>query len=151
MTRHRSRRPVLVVLSVILALILLGGAGALVAVFLASDPDKGNGPTTAESKPGTISLTLDDKGNAVALTWTDPSSGQASFVVSYGRADGPADKTQRVGAGTTTVTIGQLDPSQDYCFTIAGEPGSGVGPSPAICTKRPAPGAGSTSPRPSGT
>lgn len=120
----------------VLALVLLGGAGALVRAFLAGDPGRENGPATTTSRSGTINLTLDDKGSAVALTWTDPSSGRAAFVVSYGPADGPADKTQQVGAGSTTVTIGQLDPSRDYCFTIAGEPGSGVGPSPAICTKR---------------
>jgi hypothetical protein len=140
----------LVVVSVILILLLLGGSAALVAVFLSSDPGPGNRPATAAST-GTISLSLDDKGGSVTVTWTDPSAGQASFVVSYGRADGPASKTQQVSSGTTTVTIDQLDPSQDYCFTVAGEPGSGVGPSPAVCTKRPGPPGGSTSPRPSGT
>ncbi|GAA1041866.1 hypothetical protein GCM10009557_66570 [Virgisporangium ochraceum] len=126
---------------------LLGGSAALVAVFLASDPS-GERPAATASTPTTIGLTLEDKGTSVTVTWTDPSAGQASFVVSYGRADGPATKTERVGAGTTTVTVNQLDPAQDYCFTVAGEPGSGVGPSPAVCTKRPTPtGSG----RPSGT
>jgi hypothetical protein len=140
----------MVVVSVILVLVLLGGAAALVAAFLASDPNPGNGPTVATSSAGTIGLTLDDQGTSVTVKWTDPSGGQASFVVSYGRADGPADKTQSVNSGTTTVTVNQLDPSQDYCFTVAGEPGAGVGPSPIVCTKRAGPG-GSASPRPSGT
>jgi hypothetical protein len=137
----------LVVVSVIVILLLLGGSAALVAVFLASDP-QGERPSTATSTATTIGLSLEDKGTSVTVTWTDPSSGQASFVVSYGRADGPANKTERVGAGTTTVTVSGLDPSQDYCFTVAGEPGSGVGPSPAVCTKRPGP---TGSARPSGT
>lgn len=135
------------VVSVVLALLLLGGAAALVAVFLSSDPGAGDGPTTATSASAPIALSLDDQGTSVTVRWNDPSSGRASFVVSYGRADGPATRTQQVGAGTTTVTVGQLDPSQDYCFTVAGE--GGVGPSPVVCTKRPAPPGGS--PRPSGS
>lgn len=132
------------VLSVILLLLVLGGSAALVAVFITS-PDRGDQPTAGASATATtISLSLEDRGASVIVMWTDPSAGQASFVVSYGRADGPATKTQQVGAGTTTATVGQLDPSQDYCFTVAGEPGSGVGPSPVVCTRRPAP-------RPSGS
>jgi hypothetical protein len=141
----------LVVVSVILLLLLIGGgSAALVAVFLSSEPKGRDGSTATPSAEATIGLSLDDKGTSVAVTWTDPSAGEASFVVSYGRADGPANKTQPVSAGTTTVTIDQLDPSQDYCFTVAGEPGSGLEPSPAICTERAGPGA-SASPRPSGT
>ena len=126
-------------LSVIVVLLLLGGSAALVAVFLASDPDGGNRPTTTTPASTTISLSLEDRGAAVTVKWTDPSAGKAPFVVSYGRADGPVNKTQQVGAGTTTVTVDQLDPSQDYCFTVAGAPGSGVGPSPVVCTRRPSP------------
>jgi hypothetical protein len=140
-----------VVLSVILLLLVLGGSAALVAVFLASDPDRGDRPTTSTSATATpISLSVEDQGSSVTVTWTDPSGGKAAFVVSYGRADGPANQTQQVGAGTTTVTVGQLDPAQVYCFTVAGEPGSGVRPSPVVCTKRPGP-SGSSSPRPSGS
>jgi hypothetical protein len=129
----------MIALSVFVVLLLLVGSVALVAVFLASDPDSGNRPTTSTPASTTISLSLEDRGAVVTVTWTDPSSGKAAFVVSYGRADGPVNQTQQVGAGTTTVIVKQLDPAQDYCFTVAGEPGSGVGPSPVVCTRRPSP------------
>jgi hypothetical protein len=80
----------------------------------------------------------------VNLTWTDPSNGKAPFVVSHGRADGPADRTQRVGAGATTLTVNQLNPAVDYCFTVAGEPGTGVQQSPAVCTRRAGASAGTS-------
>jgi hypothetical protein len=138
--RRRSRVP-LVLFSVVLALAVLGGSAALVIAFLSSEPrrDPGLAASASSSAPSAIRLTLDDRGATVVLNWTDPSGGSVPFVVSYGRADGPADKSERVPAGTTTLSVGQLNPVQDYCFTV--DPAAGVAPSPTVCTSRPAPGA----------
>jgi hypothetical protein len=129
----------LVLLSVVVALAVFVGAAALVVTFLSSEPGGRDDPVAPSSAPATIRLTLDDRGATVTLTWTDPSSGRTAFTVSYGRADGPADRTQRVGAGTTTLSVNRLNPALDYCFTVAGEPGAGVPPSPVVCTKRAGP------------
>jgi hypothetical protein len=143
--RRRSRIP-LIVLGVVLALAVAGGAAALVVTFLESDPKRNADPTAGPSAPSPIRLTLDDRGATVTLTWTDPSGGEVPFLVTYGRADGPADKTQRVAAGTTTLAVNQLNPALDYCFTVAGdEPAAGLAPSPTICTKRAGPSAGASS------
>jgi hypothetical protein len=132
---------------VILALAVLGGSAALVVAFLSSEPrgDRGGGPSPSASAPSPIRLTLDDRGATLNLIWTDPSGGRVPFVVSYGRAEGPADKTERVAAGTTSLLVTQLNPALDYCFTVeVGDPAAGVAPSPTVCTSRPG-----TSPSPS--
>jgi len=134
----RSRVP-LILLSVMLALAVLGGSAALVVAFLSSEPrgDRGSDASPSASAPVAIRLTLDDRGATVNLTWTDPSAGRVPFVVSYGRADGPADRTERLAAGTTTLAVNQLNPAQDYCFTVeVGDPATGVAPSPTVCTSR---------------
>jgi hypothetical protein len=106
-------------------------------VFLSSDPHRDPPSASVSSAPAGIRLTLDDRGATVDLTWTDPSDGGVPFVVNYGRADGPAEKAERVAAGTTTLAVGQLNPAQDYCFTVqVGDPASGVAPSPTVCTSR---------------
>jgi hypothetical protein len=138
--RKRSRI-LLILLGVVLALAVLGGSAALVIVFLSSEPRRDPEPSASgSSAPSAIRLTLDDKGATVTLTWTDPSTGRVPFVVSYGRAEGPAERTERVQAGTTTLTVNQLNPAQDYCFTVeVGDPAAGVAPSPTVCTNRPRP------------
>jgi len=139
--KKRSRAP-LIVLAVILSLAVLGGSAALVVAFLSSDrrPDRRADPSA--SVPSAIRLSLDDRGATVNLSWTDPSRGTVPFVVSFGRADGPADRTEQVAAGTTTLAVNQLTPTQDYCFTVeVGDPAAGVAPSPTVCTNRPRPSA----------
>jgi hypothetical protein len=139
--KKRSRAP-LIVLAVILSLAVLGGSAALVVAFLSSDrrPDRRADPSASASVPSAIRLSLDDRGATVNLSWTDPSRGTVPFVVSFGRADGPADRTERVAAGTTTLAVNQLTPTQDYCFTVeVGDPAAGVAPSPTVCTSRPRP------------
>jgi hypothetical protein len=125
-----------VVLSVVLALVILGGSAALVIAFLSSEPrrEPGAAASPSPSAPSSIRLTLEDRGATVVLNWTDPSGGSVPFVVSYGRADGPADRSERVPAGTTTLSVSQLNPTQDYCFTV--DPAAGIVPSPTVCTSR---------------
>jgi Fibronectin type III domain len=123
---------------VIGGLVALAGAAGLLALFLASDPDRGRpAPAGSSSTPPPIQLGLRDGGSAVTLTWNDPSGGKVPFVVAYGRADGPADRNQRLPAGTTTVTINGLNPRLDYCFTVAGiESTTAIALSHAVCTRR---------------
>lgn len=134
--RQRSRVP-LILLSAVLAFAILGGSAALVIVFLSSDPRQDPPPAAPSATPEAIRLTLDDQGATVTLSWTDPSSGQVPFAVSYGRADGPADRTEPVPAATTSLTVRQLNPALDYCFTVTvGDSTAGVASSPTVCTSR---------------
>jgi hypothetical protein len=110
-----------------------------VVLFVANKPDPAGPPgaVSSSSGPPAIRLAVDDQGSAVTLTWNDPSDGKVLFVVAYGRADGPADHTQRLPAGTTTITINGLNPEANYCFTVAGvESTTTIVLSPAVCTNR---------------
>jgi hypothetical protein len=129
----------LIALLTIVALGLAAGVTVLVVTFLSASPDGSTGvaPTAVPSTTPPIELDLADRGATVTLTWTDPTSGKVSFVVAYGRADGPADRNQRLPAGTTTVAINGLNPRVDYCFTVSGiESTTTVALSHVVCTRR---------------
>jgi hypothetical protein len=98
-----------------------------------SDP----GPSPSAGPPPPIRLKLADQGAAVVLSWNDPSEGTVSFVVAYGHADKAAENTQRLPAGTTSITINGLNAAVDYCFTVAGiESTTTIALSPLVCTQR---------------
>lgn len=83
---------------------------------------------------------LEDKGDSVTLTWSDPTNGNAQFVVV------DVTNTERkalvnVAPGTTTYTVEDLDPAADqYCFQVIGigldDPTAQHGASASICTNR---------------
>ena len=83
---------------------------------------------------------LDDKGDSVILTWSDPTNGTAQFVVVD--VTGSARKALvTVAPGTTTYTVENLDPNADqYCFQIIGlgpdDPSTQHGASASVCTNR---------------
>jgi hypothetical protein len=83
---------------------------------------------------------LDDKGDSIVLTWSDPTSGNAQFVVvDVTNTDREALAT--VADGTTTYTVEGLDPAADqYCFQVIGigldDPTTDRGASESVCTKR---------------
>jgi hypothetical protein len=135
-----------VVLVAAVAIVALGGAVALVLRFTQAAPDntvasRTDATLSPSAAASAIRLGLQDRSGSVTLTWTDPSNGSVPFVVAYGVADGPADRTQRLVAGTTTITINGLNPQVNYCFTVAGiESTTAIALSHSVCTRR----AGST-------
>jgi hypothetical protein len=63
-------------------------------------------------------LALDDQGDRITLTWTDPSAGDAEFVVVD--ATGPSGNAlQQLPAGVTTYTVEGVDPGSRHCYVVA--------------------------------
>jgi serine/threonine protein kinase len=83
---------------------------------------------------------LDDQGDTITLTWSDPTNGGAQFVVVD--VTDPEEQTAlvTVAAGTTTYTVEDLDPSRQYCFRVIGigldDPTTQNGASDPACTTR---------------
>lgn len=83
---------------------------------------------------------LDDKGDSVVLIWSDPTNGNAQFVV-VDVTNTERQALATVADGTTTYTVEGLDPAADqYCFQIIGigldDPTNDRGASESVCTKR---------------
>ncbi|WP_433273388.1 protein kinase domain-containing protein [Actinosynnema sp. CS-041913] len=155
---RRSRRP-LVFASVAVV------AGVVAGVLL-STQDRGGGqaappsttttteseiPVPATTTPATIPeggdpkyrptlKRLEDNGSSIELFWTDPSDGNAQFVV----VDVTGAKAQplvNVAAGVTSYTVEGLDPEADqYCFQLLAiglvDPTTQSGSSPRACAVR---------------
>ncbi len=66
-------------------------------------------------------LTLDNKPDpgTVTATWTDPSNGAATPVVSLTTAVGQAVATLTLAPGVTSYMRAGLDPATDYCILVA--------------------------------
>lgn len=83
---------------------------------------------------------LDDQGDSVTLTWTDPTDGNAEFVV----VDATGEQGQAITqlpAGATTYTVEGLDPAaRQYCFVVLAigldNPVDDRGASERLCTNR---------------
>ena len=83
---------------------------------------------------------LEDKGDSVTLTWSDPTNGNAQFVV-VNVTNTERKALVNVAPGTTTYTVEDLDPTADqYCFQVIGigldDPTAQHGASASICTNR---------------
>jgi hypothetical protein len=83
---------------------------------------------------------LDDQGGSIVLTWTDPTGGNAQFVVVDVTGE---QKTAlaTVAGGETTYTVEDLDPNADqYCYQVIGigldDPSTQRGASATVCTAR---------------
>jgi hypothetical protein len=163
--RGKSRRKLLIAA----VAVLVGAAvGVLVPTLLnRSDNQAGQSPTSQRTAPTTTTATtepstpsqapppatggddpafaptlnpVEDRGDNVTLTWSDPTNGNAQFVVV------DVTNTERkalvnVAPGTTTYTVEDLDPGADqYCFQIIGigldDPTVQHGASASVCTNR---------------
>jgi serine/threonine protein kinase len=99
-------------------------------------PPAGNDPAFAPTLNP-----LDDQGATITLTWSDPTNGNAQFVVVD--VTDPAEQTAlvTVAPGTTTYTVEELDPGAgQYCFRVIGigldDPATQNGASEPACTAR---------------
>jgi hypothetical protein len=130
---------------IIIILALVGGAIAAVIAFVAAKPKNQSAPpakphnnvvTSAPAGGAPRDLKLRDEGATVTLTWTDPSPGTVPFIVAGGRV-GALRQLQTVPAGSTTYTVNGLNPTVEYCFTVAAVyDTSRVELSDLACTKR---------------
>jgi serine/threonine protein kinase len=82
---------------------------------------------------------LADNGDSIVLTWSDPTAGNAQFVV-VDVTDGQK-ALATVAPGTNTYTVEDLDPDADqYCFQVIGlgldDPTTQHGASESLCTDR---------------
>jgi serine/threonine protein kinase len=83
---------------------------------------------------------LDDQGERIVLTWTDPTAGTAQFVV-VDVSDGSPEALVTVAPGATTFTVENLDAdAAKYCYQIIGlgpeDPTTQHGASETVCTTR---------------
>jgi serine/threonine protein kinase len=105
--------------------------------------------TTQDSPPPTVGGDpafaptlgpLDDQGDSIVLTWTDPTEGNAQFVVVDVTGEART-AVATVAGGATTYTVEDLDPNADqYCYQIIGigldDPSTQRGASATVCTAR---------------
>ena len=129
------------VLAVAVAAALMLNAGRRPA---AGPPTVAGSPTdpptafiTASATGAPREVRLNDRGNAVTLTWNDPSDGTVSFlVVGSGPAGQPLD-TKQVQRGSTSVTYSGLDRTRNYCFVVGAVYAvDRVATAAEICTRR---------------
>ncbi len=91
----------------------------------------------AGDPPGGVKLV--DDGEAITLTWTDPTKGTVPFIVAGGRAGEELKAMANLPPGREDYVINGLNPALDYCFTIVavyGADADEVAPSEQRCTSR---------------
>jgi hypothetical protein len=139
------------------ALVASLGAAVLIAAAVVAmqffQPSSGPGSLEADRRPQTTvanppaspttpalpptGVRLKDDGGSVTLTWSDPGSGQVSFIVAGGRAGEASRAFETVPPGRTTSTIYGLNDRYDYCFTVAAVwSAEAIVPSIQTCTRR---------------
>lgn len=88
---------------------------------------------------------LSDRGATVEMSWTDPTGGSVSFIVTGGRPGELLKSMGQVGPGKTSLELFGLNPELDYCFAVVAVYSANTfSPSPQSCTARK--GAASVSP-----
>jgi eukaryotic-like serine/threonine-protein kinase len=128
--RRPRRRRLLVAGSVAFTVMLGVVLATAVASQFALEPDAPPPPPAGTAPPETpdaalgpadpvapTDLEIADERVAVALSWQDPTDGQASFTVVGGPVDGPRDVWQPA-PGQTSIRINGLNPQVDYCFQV---------------------------------
>lgn len=82
-------------------------------------------------------LRVAENGEAVLLSWTDPSGGRVPFVVTGGRRGERLTVMAQLDPGVTSYRVNGLNPKLDYCFTvIALYSGTELERSEQACTSR---------------
>ena len=106
-------------------------AGPTAASARASAPPSGSAAAAPRD------LKLRDDGDAVTVTWTDPSGGTVPFFVEAGPAGGQLRILGQLRPGETTYPVVGLNPRLDYCFSVVAVYSSTlVAPSDLVCTQR---------------
>ena len=75
-----------------------------------------NGPALGGEPP--TDLLVREDGDALLLTWTDPTAGTVPFIVAAGRAGTQLRAMATIEPGATRYLANGLSNEQDYCFTV---------------------------------
>jgi hypothetical protein len=121
---------------------------ALVVVLARPDgdgaPDRDE-PTLAGRAPTDVRLT--DSGTSVVVSWSDPTDGTVSFLVTFGHPGQQLSVAGKPGPGVERFELQSLNPQIDYCFTVVAVYGPNeFATSAQACTSR-----GGTLPQPTGS
>jgi hypothetical protein len=122
----------------VLAAVAAAGA-ALAVVTLTGSPTQPGADAASPSAPPSApkDVKLRDDGTSVTLTWTDPSSGTAPFLIAEGRVGEQLRALQPLPAGQTAYTLNGLNPTFDYCFAVVATYNTNVvATSDPVCTDR---------------
>ncbi|MGN9913559.1 tetratricopeptide repeat protein [Phytohabitans sp. LJ34] len=129
-TYHVSRQP-RKVRGATVAAIIAAAAAVLAAGFVAiqvvftgggGDGDTpppaavSTGPRLAGEPPTDLKVRVD--GNAITVTWKDPTEGTVPFIVAGAQAGRQHKAMATINPGETSATINGLNPRLGYCFTV---------------------------------
>lgn len=74
-------------------------------------------PASPGTPPGRV--TLRDRPDGIALTWTYPAGGEGPVVLSAGQAGQDPRPFETLPPGTDSFVVHGLDRTTNYCFTVA--------------------------------
>ena len=74
------------------------------------------GPRLAGEPPTDLKVRVD--GNAITVTWKDPTEGTVPFIVAGAQAGRQHKAMATINPGDTSATINGLNPRLGYCFTV---------------------------------
>ncbi|MFC5287579.1 protein kinase [Actinokineospora guangxiensis] len=135
----------------IVAAVVGVGIGVLASREVATTPPVASTPPVTSSvsiPPGgdpavaPVLTDVDDRGDEVELTWTDPTRGQAQFVLyDVTAAGGVPQPITGIAAGLTGFVVTGLDPRvPEYCFQLVAigltDPSTQRGASDRVCVSR---------------
>ncbi|MEV4343475.1 hypothetical protein AB0J83_03195 [Actinoplanes sp. NPDC049596] len=111
---------------------------ALVFVLANRTGDAGRDPDVPTlGGPAPSDVRLKDGGTAITVTWTDPSSGSVSFMVTMGRPGQELKPVSTLGPGQTSFEMSGLNGTLNYCFAVvAVYRNNQFATSPQACTSR---------------
>jgi hypothetical protein len=82
-------------------------------------------------------VALRDEGTSITVSWSDPTDGTGSVLISLARAGQPAGSLRNLPPGTRQERIDGLDPAVNYCVVIAVVyPQDTVAQAAQVCTHR---------------
>jgi Tetratricopeptide repeat len=120
------------------------GTGSSGPVRAAAAPAR-SAPPVPSPVPTVVAVTrgaprnvvLRDDGTSVTVTWSDPTDGSGTVLLSVGKAGKPAGPVRTLPPGTHEERVAGLDPAVDYCVVLAvayvDDP---VAPATQVCTHR---------------
>jgi hypothetical protein len=104
------------------AAVLAAGFVAIQVVFAGGGEETpppaaaSKGPRLAGEPPTDLKVRVD--GNAITVTWKDPTEGTVPFIVAGAQAGRQHKAMATINPGDTSATINGLNPRLGYCFTV---------------------------------
>ena len=128
-----------------IAAVLAVSLAVIALVFVLADRgDKDDGKDsdvpTLGGGPAPAGVQVRDYGTSVEITWTDPSDGKTSTLITGGHPGEVLKPMGEVGPGQTRFELRGLNDQLDYCFAVVAVYGvNSFSPSEQSCTSRPGP------------